>query len=111
MSAELVSVVPAFLRETYVSTALLTQRVTTRGFTPNEAKQISDCIVVEIALHQRKTFAKASSEVNPTIKVSAGARIIKCESKVSGKQQKQVNHSAYAQETPDSGFKTTASET
>jgi len=51
MSAELVSVVPAFLRETYVSTALLTQRVTTRGFTPNEAKQISDCIVVEIALH------------------------------------------------------------
>ena len=37
--------------------------------------------------------------------------MIKYEAKVSGKQQKQVNHSAQAQETPDSGFKTVASET
>lgn len=37
--------------------------------------------------------------------------MIKCESKVSGKQHKQVNHSAQAQETPDSGFKTAASKT
>lgn len=37
--------------------------------------------------------------------------MIKYDAKVSGKQQKQVNHSAQAQETPDSGFKTAASET
>ena len=37
--------------------------------------------------------------------------MIKYDAKVSGKQQKQVNHSALAQETPDSGFKTVASET
>ena len=37
--------------------------------------------------------------------------MIKCDAKVSGKQRKQVNHSAQAQETPDSGFKTAASKT